>query len=427
MLILAGCGQADPASPDGPSGPTGPAPPVVALPAPRTDPCDIAVACDETIQDDPKVTCDLVIALGSQRAYEGQGAVEKRGRSSLAFPKPNYAVELREVDGTTNRPVDLLGFGLDEDWILDGSWADRSFMRNALVSDLFQAFSNEWYAPQSAYCALSLNGETQGLYRLVERIKQGDARVKLQKDRGQGESFVIHQDEDGSFRFELGLEGRWDPIYPKEPNAAQQQGIQSWLDELDRALRTHSDGADGVFGKLDRNNVVDWVLIQEFAKNVDAYKLSVYMTRDQGGLGKLVPWDVDLAFGQPEVDSGSEDLRRNHEPSGWVAERTEFLRDVAAVPGFAEVLASRWRELRSGVMATEVVSRQLDAYQAVVAPHAAANFERWPLDEVRFEQVYGPYHLYEVESFDDEMSHLREWIDARLTWIDANIDTFNDE
>lgn len=423
-LVLVACGQADPtASTDSPDGEA----PNVALPTPPTSPCSIELSCDETIRDEPKVLCDLVIAVGSARVYEGKGAIEKRGRSSLSFPKSNYGVELREVDGTTNRPADLFGFGDDEDWILDGSWADRSFMRNSLASDLFQAFSVDWYAPRAAYCELTLDGEFQGLYRWVERIKQGQARVPLQKDNGQGESFVIHQDDDGVLRLELGLEGRWDPIYPREPDAQQHQGIQDWLDQLDRALRARSDGDDGVFALLNRQNVMDWVLLQEFSKNIDAYKLSVHMTRDRGGLAQLVPWDLDLAFGQPEVASGSEALQRNHEPSGWVVERTPFLRDLAAVPGFGSALANRWRQLRGGPLATGVVLRQLAAYAAVIEPLTAANFERWPLDEVRFEQIYGPYHLYEVASFAEERTYLQEWITARLDWIDANIDGFTDE
>lgn len=369
----------------------------------------------------------MSISIAGANAYTGHAGVEKRGRSSLNFPKSNYAVELREDDGMTNRPVDLFGFGADEDWILDGSWADRSFLRNALASDSFQAFSADWYAPQSAYCTLQLNGEAQGLYRLVERIKQGDARVNLTKDSGAGDSFVIRQDEDGALRLEAGLEGRWDSVYPKEPTPQQRDGMQNWLDDLDQALRRRSDGADGVYTLLDRANVVDWVLLQEFARNIDAYKLSLHLTKDANGLGHLVPWDFDLSFGQPEVTSGSNELKRADEPNGWIVERTDFLRDLASVPGFGEAVSARWRALRSGPLATPTVQAQLAAYAAVVTPLSDDNFERWPLDEVRFEQIYGPYHLYEVESYADELAHVRAWVDARLEWMDAHIDEYTDE
>lgn len=418
-LLVAGCGQSDPTRNGDPAhSATG------NLPAPHTERCEIDLQCDDTIADEPKVDCTIAIRVAGAQAHAGRAGVEKRGRSSLNFPKSNYAVELREDDAMTNRPVDLFGFGADEDWILDGSWADRSFLRNTLASDLFQAFSVDWYAPQSAYCTLELNGQAQGLYRLVERIKQGDARVNLNKDSGDGQSFVIRQDEAGTLRLEVGLEGRWDAVYPKEPSPQQRDGMQSWLDDLGQALGRRSDGDDGVYAMLDQRNVVDWVLLQEFAKNIDAYKLSLYLTKDENSLAHLVPWDFDLSFGQPEVTSGSQQLQRADEPSGWIVERTEFLRDLASVPGFGAALSARWAVLRNGPLATPTVQNQLAAYVAVVTPFAEANFDRWPLDEVRFEQIYGPYHLYEVDSYADEVDHVRSWVDARLEWMDAHIDEY---
>jgi hypothetical protein len=425
ILPAAACSQPDPASSGSEPGGSNP-PPTAPLPPPPPQLCHIELACETTIPDEPKVGCDLVLTLGTQRLYEGFSGVERRGRSSLAYPKANYAVELREVDGVTNRPVDFFGFGADEDWVLDGSWVDRSFMRNTLASDLFQAFSTAWYAPESAYCTLDLNGEPQGIYRLVERIKQGNARVPLAKDDGQGGSFVLQQDDGGSLRFELGLESRWDTVYPKTPGATQIRGIQSWLDRLDDALNARADGEDGVFGVLNRANVVDWLLLQEFSKNIDAYKLSVFITKDVNGLGQLVPWDFDLSFGQPSVENGSTALRASDEPSGWVAERTEFVRDIVAVPGLGAALSTRWRALRQGPLSASTITQQLDAYERVVTPATTNNFDIWPLGEVRFEQIYGPYRLYEVDSFAAEMSHLRTWIASRLTWMDEHIDDYVD-
>jgi hypothetical protein len=138
----------------------------------------------------------------------------------------------------------------------------------------------------------------------------------------------------------------------------------------------------------------------------------------------LVPWDFDLSFGQPEVTSGSQQLQRADEPSGWVVERTDFLRDLASVPGFGAALSARWAVLRNGPLATPTVQNQLAAYVAVVSQFADDNFDRWPLDEVRFEQIYGPYHLYEVDSYADEVSHVRSWVDARLEWMDVHIDEY---
>lgn len=420
LFLVAGCGQSDPDVQADGGGGTG------VLAPPPAELCQLELACDEPIPDDPKVDCELMVRIGATPAYDGRAAVEKRGRSSLNFPKPNYAIELRDQDGKTNRPMDFFGFGPDEDWILDGSWADRSFLRNALASDVFQSFAAADYGPQSAFCTLSLNGDAQGIYRLVERIKQGEARVDLHKDDGQGASFVIRQDEEGALRWDIGLEGRWNTAYPKEPSRAQLDAIQGWLDEVDQALSRRSDAADGVFTLLDRANVIDWLLIQELTKNIDAYKLSLHLSKDVGGLGRFIPWDFDLSLGQPVVVEGSRDLQTAHEVSGWIVERTGFVWDLVSVPGFGPALARRWRELRLGPLSQTTLQKQIDAYRAVIAPVVVDNFEIWPLDEIRFEQIYGPYHLYEVTSHADEVSHVKAWLDERLEWIDDHIDEYVD-
>lgn len=402
--------------------PVEPPTPAPQLAAPPEQVCHVSLACAEEIADEPKVNCDVSVTVGEERVYEGLCGVERRGRSSLLYPKGNYAIELRDADGS-NRGQDFFGFGKDEDWILDGSWVDRSFMRNTLISDLFRGFSATWYAPESGYCTLEVNGAPQGIYRLVERIKRGDERVPLVKDDGSGASFVIKQEKDGYLRLDIGLESGWEATYPNNPTAAQIQGIQTWLDQFSAALATRSDAEDGVFQFLNRHNVVDWVLLQEFAKNIDAYKLSIIITKDKAGLARLVPWDFDLAFGQPTVNDGTE-LVTAHEPSGWVVQRTPFLQDIAAVPGFGEMLSARWRTLRQGPLREAVIDEQLSAYERVIADATTENFTVWPITDVAFEPIFSRFHLYEVASFDEELVELRTWITQRLTWIDEHVDEY---
>jgi hypothetical protein len=54
----------------------------------------------------------------------------------------------------------------------------------------------------------------------------------------------------------------------------------------------------------------------------------------------------------------------------------------------------------------------------------ARNFSVWPLAEVDFSRIYGPYSLYPVSSYSDEVMQLRAWIEARLAFMDAHIDTY---
>lgn len=414
-------GGRDGGAPDGGGGAPPPPPP----PPPKL--CAMTLQCDRAIPDEPKIACRLEIRDGAGAAvFSEHAGVELHGRSSLRFPKKSYSVELRDAAGA-ERSVDLLGMGAEADWVLDGSWVDRSFMRNALVYDAFRAFGTARYAPEGRFCTLSLNGEGQGIYRLVERIKRDGDRIAIAADDGTGRSFVIKQDEDGAGTLSIGSQRRWRLVYPREEiaTAAQVAGVQRWLDGLGAALSggNPADPATGVLAFLDPDATADWILIQELAKNIDAYNLSLHFVRDGGGLARVVPWDFDLSFGQPVLrnDPGA----MNESPSGWIVHRTAFIRSLEKVPALMSRLGPRWRALRAGALATPALLATLDGYAVTLAADAIAqNFARWPLAEVDYQSIYAPYTLYPVSSHEDEKRKLRAFLQARLAWIDDHIDAY---
>lgn len=57
--------------------------------------CQVAMTCPDGIEDEPKRPCSFTITSGDGgTVYDAMARVEIRGRSSAAFPKPPYAVEL---------------------------------------------------------------------------------------------------------------------------------------------------------------------------------------------------------------------------------------------------------------------------------------------------------------------------------------------
>lgn len=392
---------------------------------PRANLCAVALSCSRPIRDDVKIACALTIADEGGVVYDGLAGVERRGRSSSFFPKANYSLELRDEDGETELPTEVLRMGREEDWILDGMWADRSMMRNQLAYESFASFAENRYAAEGRYCTLVLDGKYNGIYRLVERPKRDGSRIDIPKDDGSGSSFIVTQDPDGELSFPLGLEDQWSLVYPHRRRATlgQREAVQDWLDGLSRVLGKRSDDAE-LFEYLDRASLVDWILIHEFAKNIDAYKLSVYFYKAPGGPAHLFPWDMDLAFGQPIVARSAPESPTAHKSDGWVAERTSFIRGILATKGINEALASRWRELREGPLSLATLLRRLDEYEAAMRPELAANVERWPLNKVTFAGIYPPYQFPPRESYAEEASALRLWIEERLTWMDEHIDEF---
>jgi hypothetical protein len=394
----------------------------------------VSLDCPSEIIDEEKILCTLAITDGlGGVVYADHAGVEIRGRSSQAFPKLNYSVELRTA-GDVENPVNILGMGQEADWVLDGMWADRSFVRNALAYDSFRDFSATSYAARGRYATLTLNGEPQGLYRIVERIKRDDDRVNVTADDGMGSSFIVKQDVEGELRMRLGLQSRWALVYPGSSTAteAQQAGVQAWLDRLNTALTsdTPEDPTTGVLSLLALDPTADFILLQELMKNIDAFNLSIHFARDAGGLAALVPWDCDLSLGQPTVTdepNGGPNQETNDQPEGWIIHRPAFINTLVAVEALRARLGTRWRELRLTALSDAAIARKLDRYAMTLTPAAIEqNFMLWPIEDVDYVEVYEPYSFYDVTSHAEEMTRVKAFLAARIAWIDANVDSYPD-
>jgi hypothetical protein len=384
--------------------------------------CAIDIGCSDKIVDTPSVTCTFELRDSEgNTVYSDHAAVQLRGRSSLGFPKKNYAIELHDAAGAEN-PTNLLGMGKESDWVLDGCWVDRSFMRNRLTYGLFRDTDPVRWAPRVRYCELTLNGTYAGLYALIEKIKRDDDRVVLPDDDGTGSTFLVKQDDAGTLSLSIGSEKKWQVLYPTSSliTNTQVRGVQTWLDQLGAVL-SGSNPSD-LLNLFDAAAIVDWILVEELAKNVDAYNLSLYFAHPAGGLAWIIPWDTDLAYGQPTISKASSP---NENIDGWIYTRTSLITKLEQIPSIRQGLGPRWRELRGGILSDQAVQTRLDGYATILTPEATArNFAIWPITAVDFTQFYAPYTLYKVSSYDDEMTHFRNWIQQRLTWLDANIDNY---
>jgi hypothetical protein len=391
--------------------------------------CRLELDCPAEIPDEPKLDCTFSVhdAAGAT-VYDSHAGLERRGRSSQSYPKRNYALELRDASGA-EQPTDLLGMGGESDWVLDGSWVDRSFLRNDLAFTLYRNLEpGVRWAPRARFCELALNGEAQGIYRLGERIKRDDDRIDLPDDDGSGASFVIKQDSDGALRWDVGEQSSWKLVYPRQEDAtqAQRDGVQAFLDALDTALGDPDPSRPDhdPLTLLDLDAVVDFVIVQELAKSADAYNLSLHLFKAPGAPAELVPWDFDLSMGQP-ISS----IRPGNELSSlWALHRTKLSDGLEALPAFRERLAERWHAHRQGPLREEAVLAVVDHLLATLTPAALdANFGQWPIGDVDFQFIYAPYTLPEATSHPDDVARLRQWLHERLLWIDAHVAAYPED
>ncbi|MCP4804589.1 MAG: hypothetical protein GY913_07270 [Proteobacteria bacterium] len=366
--------------------------------------CRLELACSASIPDEPKIPCSLRVEddQGVQ-FYDGPAGVEQRGRSSGGFPKPQYAAELRDTDEEST-DADLLGMGSESDWVLNGAYIDRAFVRNKLAYDLFQSWGgDDRWAPESRACTLSLNDEERGIYFLVERVKRDDSRIQIASN-----GFVFKlDDQTGLVDWSAVGHGGWVLTSPSQPTDDDVTDATAWATGWRDAIQ--SDPAS-IGDWIDIDSAIDFLILQELMKNNDAYYLSVHVWKERDGLGYFAPWDLDLTLGQPTYNN-------NVSPEEWVAYRPLWVSALAETPGFDERLEARWFELRQGELDEDILMARLESQLAMVEPAIEENYDIWAWDEIDFLDGTLPI----VEDHDAEVEKIRAWIPDRLTWIDENI------
>ncbi len=406
---------------------------------------------DEEIPDEPKINGTMGIIYNINGGinsitdpfnhYNGNIGIETRGNSTQGFDKKTYSLELRTASNQ-DTSVNLFGMGAEEDWILHAMVIDKSQVRIPMSFYLAQRMGQ--YASEWKYVELILNGDYRGIYILVEKIKRDDDRVdiaKLDEDDLAGDSltggYILRMDwldDAQGFESNYNSQGgnpmfyQW--YYPKANKIKPQQAvyIQDWMAEFEEALYAN-DYMNSLGNRytdyIDLNSFTDFLLINEFSKNSDGYKLSSYVHKDKDSKGgKLVAgpiWDFDQTYGVSLVCS-------NHIYTGWTYLQNQDCWDLESMPMwwqnmmedpvFQNRLKCRWTEFRSTFMHTDSVVNWINEDTTYLSQAIQRNFEKW--DEFIGESIWiEPQPI--PQSYEEEISTMINWITNRLNWMDSNM------
>jgi len=385
--------------------------------------------------------------------YTGKISIEIRGESSGGWDIKSYGVETQNNDGS-NRNVSLLGLPEENDWVLHAPFYDRSLMRNVLSYHLAREMG--WYASRTVYCELILNGEYQGIYVLMEKIKKDENRVDistLSPEEITGDDvtggYILRVDKEG---WNPGIDSSYPPsefsdvilryqyYYPKAEGMApeQQTYIQKFLRDFEDLMfdGDYSDPVSGYTQYLNVDSFVDYLILNELSRNVDGYRLSSYLTKqkDSNG-GKLIAgpaWDYNFSFG----NSG---YYESEQIEGWqllfFTDNESFQQgDSFQVPfwwkillndgSFRKKLRERWTELRQSTLSLDSLNTTIDHFSSITEEARSRNFEIRPKPgSVDLGGGWFPYdpRNEEIETYEDELTLTKNWIADRINWIDNNI------
>jgi subtilisin-like proprotein convertase family protein len=410
---------------------------------------------NQSIPDDPKMMVDMGIIWNANNArnymtdqynhYNGKAGIEVRGSSSQMFPKKGFGLELWDVNGNA---IDssVLGMPKESDWILSASYSDKSLMNNVLSYHLARQMG--WYAPRTVYVELVIDGQYQGVYVMMEKIKRDDDRVdvanlqvtdisgseltggyiiKIDKGTGNGgggwtSNYAPDVAPNGQtifFQYEYPAD---DVIVPQ-----QEAYIQAYVDSFETALNgaNFADPLTGYAKYIDVNSFVDYFLLNEISRNVDGYRLSTYLYKEKITAGNKLyigpAWDYDIAWGNADYCSGSD-------TSGWAYQFgqvcggdywqvpfwwTRLMQD----PAFRDKVRCRWEELKFTALSETYLHNWCDTTATWLSEGQQRNFQQWPI----LGTYVWPNPSPQPATYQGEVDELKQWITSRRNWMDANM------
>jgi hypothetical protein len=387
---------------------------------------------------------DGVAEIGDPFEVATRGTMKVRGSSSLGWPKYSMTIEAWDGDNL-DRNISPLGLPSEADWVLNSKYQfDRALMRN----DLAYRMSNDLgeYAARTRHVevvnntgggSLSFSDDYFGVFSLVERIKRDRNRVDVKKILATDNSepnvsggYLFKKDrlDPDETGFNVNGAGRLVHVYPKENDITLEQTkwLINYLNEFDAAVNA-SDWIHPSKGKhfTEYINVDSWLKhhwVNVLCMNVDGFRLSGFYHKDRlGKLGAGPVWDFDRSMNSadPRDDNPQAWDGTNDSSKTWDDSRFPWWGEALQNPDFKQQHTDLWQAQRDdGVFSWSYLEALIDEFNAklntpvantggVLSTAQARNFARWDL--------YPPRN----GSHAGEVTILKNWLFARLNWIDA--------
>jgi hypothetical protein len=343
--------------------------------------------------------------LGFEDLEAQEMKIKGRGNSTWGHPKKPY--QLKFFDKTA-----MLTMVEDKKWLFLAEYSDKSLIRNKIALDL-GAMSRLDYTPKGEYAEVFLNNEYNGTYLITQKVEVKSNRLNLPDN---GYLIEIDQDhrldaDDVFFQPTIYTQRYGSNVFNiKEPsvdyNTAAFNLIKDYINNFEAALFgvDFKDAQVGYQAYIDVPSFIDWYLIQEIGKSVDAqWYSSIYFNYVPGDKIKMGPlWDFDLSFGNVDYADS------RYSEGFWVKENPWYKR-LFEDPAFESEVKERFMYFYNN---TNVILDKIDEYAAHLERSQAQNYQTWP--------TLGTYVWPNPVYFDthvEEVAHLKEWIAKRMEWL----------
>lgn len=338
----------------------------------------IKILFEDKLKWDKKSECSIVFISGDKTDTLAAKA-KYRGGISSRYDKHSYRLEL-------NSPFALADLPIEDDWILNATYIDKTFMRHKLNYDLFLAMRPDNIAAKSDFIELYKNSDYKGLYLLQQKITA--KLVGLDKS---DTAAVLFKDPPIFYQKPFQFADTLNPYEQKYPKITKRD-LNNQMIELAEFLNNSSDidFLNNVWNLFDKESIIDWHLLLLFSNNEDGLVKNFYLyKRKNNEAYRIAIWDYDHSFGR---DGDNEinffdrliDVRRAN----------LFDRLIKLDSSYMSTVASRCCELRkNGVITFNKIAMMVKENDAQISNYIEKNQEIWPINE----KWYYDDHDYKTE------------------------------
>lgn len=375
---------------------------------------------------------DELNKIGDTPAIDTISSIRHRGNSSLYYDKKQYGLKFFNEDGTDHN-VEVMGMEAGSEWVLNGTFLDKSLIRNYLAYNISGEIMD--YAPNLRFCEVFIyDGEAytyQGLYTMIESVERAVSRVNISKyDEERVESaYIIRRDrfsEDEIMLYNYATQNQltkeWLGVkYPSESKLTKEtlEYIENDISKFEKVL--YSDDYETFMtytDYIDVDSFVDYYVINEFFGNYDAGLHSTYAHKDLTGKLTMGPvWDFDSAMDNAspwELDTDAVAFQS----APWF---DALVKDEK----FCQKVNERYKELRKSYFSDLYINQYIDETVAYLGKALERDQLLWGyVFEAKYlnneENCYGVVNDRNVDTYDEEIQRMKLALHKHAEYLDGN-------
>lgn len=349
--------------------------------------------------------------------------------------RKSFLIKLLEKDKDNNVvKKSIVGLPAETEFTLECVFADKSLIRNVLAYSLARKIG--LYAPRTMFCEVFINEYYSGIYVFTEKIKPNKNGVNISEMKDSDTNniaitggYIFKIDDpskkDGIY-YKLnfnaphldGLKPQYNIVHPETPNGKQISYLKNYIAAFEKNLKsdTFNNPINGYHKYIDYPSFIDYLLINELAKNNNGYRLKSYFYKQNDSQGgKLFAGPIfgfDYAFANGSLCEASD-------PSDWAYDYNYVCpeRGIIFVPfwwerlvedtNFANNIDCRWYSLRKNKLSDNSILKCIDSIYSVIKDPQKRDY-----NINKLKPFFSPYVYL------DQINIIKDWILNRTYYMD---------